>query len=276
MNLLRRTARWTSGLLGRDSRLINALRPAYNLVLDLSTAGRGVWQQFNGHEQFRIDPWCRPHFPEDKDADICRYLRAQVRPGAVCLNAGAHVGIYAFCLASWSGPLGRVVAFEPNPYPRAVLQRHLALNELTDRVEVVAQAVSDVVEEGSFFADHMEGYSRLGQPNPGARDRPHTLVKVPITTLDAFCRGRGLTPDWILLDVEGSEVAALAGGRAVIRAGRGRLGLIVELHPHLWEAADTSRGRLEGVLAELGLRPVPLTGQADPLGEYGIVRFDYV
>jgi hypothetical protein len=77
------------------------------------------------------------------------------------------------------------------------------------------------------------------------------------------------------MDIEGFEVEALGGARATIRAGRGRLGLLVEMHPRLWEVSGTSREELEALLHELGLRPVGLTRQRDPLGEYGMVRLEY-
>jgi hypothetical protein len=48
------------------------------------------------------------------------------------------------------------------------------------------------------------------------------------------------------------------------------------MHPNLWRVAGTSAERLKTLLSELTLEPVPLTGQSDPLEEYGIVRLDYV
>lgn len=276
MNVLRRFARKTSGLLGRNSAVINALRPAYNLALHVGSGGRGIVQSINGRETFRVDPWMRAHFYEDKDPEVCAYLRSCVRPGALCLNVGAHVGVYALCLARWSGPTGRVIAFEPNPFVCAVLERHVSLNRLTDQIEVLSTAVGGYSGECSFCADGLELYSRIERPNPGAPESTNTTVSVPITTLDEFCRKRSMRPDCVTLDIEGTEIEALAGARECVRAGRGRLQFIMELHPHLWDVARTSRRRLEEVLAELGVRAIPLSGQADPLGEYGIVRLEYV
>ena len=48
------------------------------------------------------------------------------------------------------------------------------------------------------------------------------------------------------------------------------------MHPHLWAASNTSREEMETLLAELGLHPAPLTGQADPLGDYGLVSLEPV
>ena len=100
-------------------------------------------------------------------------------------------------------------------------------------------------------------------------------MTVPVTTVDEVCGARGLTPDWIIMDIEGYEAAALEGARETILKGRGRLGLIVEMHPTLWAMAGTSREKIETLFAELELRPVGLTGQADPVADYGIVHLKY-
>ena len=274
MNIVRRTARTVSAKLGRDSTLINALRPAYDQFLNLSSGGRGIVQTINGRERIRIDPHQRVHVPEVYDPSVCEYLRTNVKPGDVCLNIGAHVGIYALCLAQWSSPDGRVFAFEPNPATRTALEKHVALNDSRGRIEVIAQAVSDTPGEAEFFSTGLEGFSRLGMPNPGAAHEALKAVTVPVTTIDKFCSERRLTPNWITLDIEGYEVAALSGARETIKASRGRLSLIVEMHPSLWIASGTSREELEDLFADLSLELIPMTGQVEPLEEYGIVRLE--
>ena len=47
------------------------------------------------------------------------------------------------------------------------------------------------------------------------------------------------------------------------------------MHPNLWQAAGSSRAAMDMLLSSLSLTAVPMTGQADPLGDYGIVRLDY-
>jgi hypothetical protein len=63
----------------------------------------------------------------------------------------------------------------------------------------------------------------------------------------------------------------LAGAANLIRARGPALGIVVEMHPSLWAASDTSRDKVAAQIAALGRRAVPLTGQVDPLGEYGHV-----
>jgi hypothetical protein len=101
-------------------------------------------------------------------------------------------------------------------------------------------------------------------------------IGVQIVTLDEYCRTARVQPDWLLIDIEGFEIAALEGASATIRS-RGRdLGIVVEMHPNAWGSARTTRERAESVLRELGRRPVPLTGQSDPLADHGLVFLEHV
>src|SRR5207244_1188862 len=172
-------------------------------------------------------------------------------------------------LPEWSGPAGCVDAFEPSPRTRAVLETHVALNERQGRIEVVPLAVGDFSGDATLFTSESVQFSplrRLGAPNPDVPGATPVTVETRVTTLEAFCHARGLQPDWIVMDVEGYEVAALRGAAELVRRGRDRLGILVEMHPNLWEPSGESRAAMERLLTDLGLRPVALTGQRDAMG----------
>lgn len=278
MSLIRATARFINVRLGPGSIVVRAGRPLYESLLRWMSRGRGMLQSINGRERFRIDPQYRVHFPDSYEPDVCKFLRAQVRPGAVTLNVGAHAGVYALCLARWSAPGGRVFAFEPNPATRQILEKHVDLNQYRAEICVVPSAVSDRAGQAVFFAgapgvNGASGLSRLGSPNPDAP--PGSPVEVTVTTIDTFCSEQKVMPQWLIVDVEGYEVAVLKGARGVIERARDTLGIVVEIHPNLWASAGTSRADLERFCTDMRLRPVGLTGQTDPLGEYGVVRMRY-
>ena len=117
--------------------------------------------------------------------------------------------------------------------------------------------------------------SRLGTPNPEFPEARASAVEVSVTTIDAFCAEMDVLPDWLVIDIEGYEVAALRGALETVGRKRSQLGIVVEIHPSLWTAAGASRGELEELLRRARLHAVPLTGQTDPLGEYGIVALEY-
>jgi FkbM family methyltransferase len=167
-----------------------------------------------------------------------------------------------------------VIAIEPNPQACKVLRKNVELNGLHDRVEIVPMAVGEMAGHATLYASGTDGMSRIGSPYPHlvATARP---VTVPVVRLDDLCRARGLKPDWIVLDVEGYEIHALAGAGEVITTQAPRLGLVVEMHPTVWSAHGVSRARAESLLERLGLRAISMSGQQDPLGEQGLVLLQY-
>jgi FkbM family methyltransferase len=79
----------------------------------------------------------------------------------------------------------------------------------------------------------LDGLSRLDSPAKELGPRT-SAVCVRVTTLDDYCENLGIIPDWILIDIEGFEFAALSGARRLIARRRLALGLVVEMHPDLW------------------------------------------
>ena len=269
---LRQGAAWVVRRLGRDAPLLRIARPGYEAALWVASGGRGIRSTINGvpcrlHHRFR---W----IPQTYEYDVASFLARRVRPGAVCIDVGANVGLYVIQFAHWSQPTGQIVAFEPNPVARRTLVRHVRLNRLAHRVEVVPFAVGERDGEATLHVTAFDGRSRLELANPLV-DAPSRPVTVRLTSLDGFCARRQLRPDWILIDIEGFELSALQGARRTIEEGNPSLGLVVECHPSLWAVSHTSRRDFEGILADLHLEPTPLTGQHDPLSEYGVVHLRY-
>jgi FkbM family methyltransferase len=269
MNLLQGAARKVSGRLGRESWLIRHLRPGYESLLDVSTNGNGIPWKING-ATYRVDPRYRHRLGQNYDAPVAAFIRERIKPGAVCVDVGANVGVYVLQFAHWSGERGRVIAFEPNPGALEVLQKHIELNDLTERVEVVPAAVGARCGSATLFAAGADGMSRLGAPNELIAEQVEEIT-VPVVTLDNFCAEHDLKPDWLFIDIEGFEIAALEGARQLIKVRGLDLNIIVEMHPDVWGSADTTRAGAEALLDEIRLCAVPLTGQTDPLGEYGLV-----
>lgn len=270
MSLLQETARVAAGIVGRESRLVRRMRPAYESFLDWSSGGRGIAWPIND-VTYRVNPRHRHRLGQNYDAPVAAFLRGRVSPGAVCLDVGANVGVYVLQFAHWSAPSGRVIAFEPNPGARVVLERHIRLNGLAGRVTVVPAAVAASAGTATLYAADADGMSRLNEPNSAIAQRVRGIT-VETLTLDGYCEGAGVSPDWLFIDIEGFEVAALEGARKLIEARGRELGIVVEMHPDAWASAGTTRAQLERLLDELGLDTVPLMGQADALGEHGIVH----
>jgi FkbM family methyltransferase len=274
MSFLQAIAHKTARFLGHDSWIIRHLRPTYENLLDWSTQGEGIGWTING-VTYRIDPHYRHMLAPHYDSAVAEFLRQRVKPGAVCFDVGANVGVYVLQFCYWAGTTGKVIAFEPNPEAVAVLEKHIQINKITPYTTVIKAAIGATNGEATLYIDGPDAMSRLGVANHlmATRAKP---ITVPLITLDTFCLQQGMWPDWLFIDIEGFEIAALQGAQQLIKRRRPDLGIIVEMHPDVWDSANTTRAQTTELLQKMGLQVVPLTGQKDPLAEHGLVHLAYI
>jgi FkbM family methyltransferase len=136
-------------------------------------------------------------------------------------DVGAHVGYHALAFASMIGPLGQVVAFEPNPYNAERLQMNLENNrDLAERVICANYALSNADGEAPFIlCEEVDNGRSSGSHLAGA------IVPADQTVYESFRHtialtargdtlvqaGRVPAPSIIKIDVEGAEVQVLEG-----------------------------------------------------------------
>ena len=150
---------------------------------------------------------------------------AQSRGFDLCVQAGGHVGMWPDQLAR---VYGKVITFEPDPALFACMEKNLAGRE---NIEMHRKALGRTDAEV------------LMMPHPSAgswyvSDRGRVLVKQ--TTID----GLNLPAcDAIILDIEGSEVEALAGAAETIKKFRPVLHLeILKRHTEATQRAVADMG----------------------------------
>jgi len=180
----------------------------------------------------------------------------------IAFDVGAHAGQYTKLLAR-AAPAGRVYAFEPGSYARAILRTVVALRRL-DNVLVMPMALGSAcgvetlsmpVKAGGSFGF---GLSHLGRPQPRWELVAQELVAT--TSLDAVAGALKLERlDFVKADIEGWEFSLLRGGEATLR--RFRPVLVLELlSQHLARAGDRVDDAF-AFLAELGYTAFELTPQ---------------
>lgn len=232
-----------------------SLSSAYAHVLYGLSGGRGLDAEING-DIYRVDPRFRWRMWPEYEAELAAVLRARVRPGFCCMDVGANIGIYVLQMARWSSPDGRVIGFEPNPKTFEVLARHVRMNNLGGRVALVPMAAGRETGRAKLYdVQAGSGLSRLEHANPAIAGNVDA-TDVQLTTIDEYCGRFNVRPDLILVDVEGFEFDVLAGAVETIR--RARPQVFVELHPHMYPDGEASRAAGARLIAELGLRPVPV------------------
>ncbi len=126
------------------------------------------------------------------EIELNPHVRRLVRPGCRCFDVGADVGYYALLLAKLSGR--PVVAFESQASAVRGLRDNIAHNPY--EVEVYTVSVGEKDGDGFMTLD---------------RAAAETFV-----------------PDFIKMDIEGAEAAALKGADGILR--RRKPHLIIEVH----------------------------------------------
>jgi FkbM family methyltransferase len=227
------------------------LKRAYHAALMLQTRGRGLRAELPGGEVIRVSPEYR-YLSWNRDE--YEAFRAASRPGMVALDVGANAGAYAMLLGAWTGASGAVFAFEPAPQTHAALVRHIRLNHLDGIVKPIAAAIAESPSTAALILAGTSGESHLASDG----DVDGASVAVEVTSIDAFCALQRIAPDFIKIDVEGSELAALRGARDTIRARRGSLALFVEMHPSRWPALGISQDDIVAELRAQRLDALPL------------------
>jgi FkbM family methyltransferase len=167
-------------------------------------------------------------------------------------------------LGQWVGTSGSVFAFEPAPEAFDGLARHVELNQLGDVVHPVRAAIGSESGTAALLASGNQGSSRL------AIEGGTATIEVEVITIDEFCDRHRLTPAFITIDVEGTELDVLRGARRTIRRCRGELALFVELHPTLWPSRGLSRDALADELARQSLALESIVQAQDPWSLEGL------
>jgi len=188
--------------------------------------------------------------------------------GGTVVDVGAHIGLFTLLAARAVGPGGRVIAIEPNPQTRSLLQENLVLNGLEERVTVLGVAVSAERQRAVLHVNEEGFLSNLFSTEDGCESE----VEVECVPLDE------LLVDWapidvMKLDVEGAEVSALRGAAGVI-ATSPEITLFCELNPGTLERAGLSTGDLLAALDDLGFHARAIDERSHALVPVEQARFD--
>jgi FkbM family methyltransferase len=155
-----------------------------------------------------------------------KFLRSVCKPGSTFIDIGANIGWFTLAAAQNAGPTGAVYAFEPAPAIFRRLSQNVALNQNAScgSITLINKAVADCEGEVPFYesTDGNSGLSSMRDIGSPSNER----VMVPVTVLDAML-GSLPSVTLIKMDIEGAEMKALRGMRALIE--RDHPVLVIEL-----------------------------------------------
>jgi FkbM family methyltransferase len=189
-------------------------------------------------------------FPFQYEPKLHALLLTIIRPGWVCVDVGANIGIITCSLATMVGPTGRVFAFEAFPENARDLAKLAKWRNVAARVIVENIAVSDgSTSEIALFPGRgsaSEEWNILGHDLEG--NQTEAELRVRATSLDDYFPAGALL-HFVKIDIEGAEALALCGMRRILRESRPLV--FIEFHDE-----DGWKGREELFAAQYSLYDV--------------------
>jgi len=196
--------------------------------------------------------------------------------GDIAIDVGANYGQCTVVMAERCGNSGTVIAFEPNPHARFLLNRNFDLNSLVKRATIESFACSDVTggEVELYHNNNASNSALVRFPGANESSKPLESFRVPVTTLDSYLAQRALPePRCVKIDTEGAEIRVLQGARDLLSSSAD---ILCELHPYAWPQFGNSLQELKDVVAQCGRR-IRYLDQDLEIGEnadYGIVALE--
>jgi FkbM family methyltransferase len=171
-------------------------------------------------------------------------LKRLIRPGMHILDVGANIGLYTLLFSRLTGEGGKVFAFEPEPNLFSILCENLEGNGVSN-VTPFQCAAGDANGRATLQrATFNSGDNRLGAGKSSAQ-----AIEVEVARLDEMVPMP--TVDFIKLDVQGHELAALNGMKRLL-ASSPNLRVLFEFWPAGLRAADASPESLFKFLQDRG------------------------
>jgi len=190
--------KFAAGIIYRDGKIVTLRR---------GPAAGYRWRHYRCFQPWMAMGLYEPH--------VAKLISEQLKPGDVFYDIGANAGYFTLVGAKAVGARGKVIAFDPHPFNVKTVKEQVALNELdaTCRVEPLAIAGQEgtlkFVMTGVNANAHLEDLKAPNLTNEGE------VIEVRAVRLDDYVAGHP-RPTLIKMDIEGAEVAAVDGARALL------------------------------------------------------------
>lgn len=151
------------------------------------------------------------------EAHVGSFLKKVVKAGAHVVVVGGHIGYHVVHLSKLVGDNGSILCFEANPRTYNYLVDNVKINDCSN-VRCRQKAIYSRVTTLKFAAlnkgDCNTGGSHVIAGEPTGRS-DQIIIEVEASTLDIECADMSKI-DFLMMDIEGSEVAAVEGGMKVL------------------------------------------------------------
>jgi len=149
---------------------------------------------------------------------LLEFGHSLLSPGETAIDGGASQGVYTCAFAAKVGAQGKVYGFEPLDYAVQCLRNNIALNGFQN-VGIFEGALSEATGRAFIDIGHGPSYASI------VHDFGHRKGgEVQTFSIDELREQRRIGAiEFIKLDIEGAELAALKGARETLEKDKPRL-----------------------------------------------------
>ena len=159
---------------------------------------------------------------------VLALLPEHVKPGAVVFDIGANLGLYSIACGRLAGTSGHVYAFEANPLCVYFLRANLSSAGI-EWSDIVPVAIGDRSDWLEFTVNYDNLNLGVGGNSAHFGYKMGHRIRLAARDLDSLVEEFRLrAPDFIKMDIEGGEGAAVRGMSKTLRDHRPVL--LMELH----------------------------------------------
>lgn len=176
---------------------------------------KGVTQQVKVkggiYLSLQIDDWIQEsiYFLGTYEKAELQLIKEIVKQGDVFIDLGANIGMHTLNASKLVGKNGRVICFEPFSKNFESLKKNMAINNSTN-ITSENLAVGETDSFIDLFYDDKE--MNLGMVSSSRLTEYSHNEKVKVVSLDSYLRDSSIKKvDFIKIDIEGNEYAALLG-----------------------------------------------------------------
>jgi len=144
------------------------------------------------------------------------------------INVGAYIGISTIYFKNMY-PNSKILAFEPNPYAREILEKNIFINDLKD-ITVLPFAIDSSERKRNLFIDTSENIwqSTASFFRDSWNGKYHNDTSVEVETRKLSTYLKDTTVDLLKLDIEGLETKVLKEAKGELKNVKN---ILVEYHP---------------------------------------------
>jgi FkbM family methyltransferase len=149
------------------------------------------------------------------EANLTNFFTRYTQEGMVCMDVGAHVGIYSMLFSELTGKKGSVHSFEPTPWTFELLKEN---TKKLSNVHINNNAIAET-KRTLIFADYGPGYGAYNSAHSGgapALDKQPDISQIDSISLDNYCSQNSIIPNIIKIDSEGFEFEVLSGAKSLL------------------------------------------------------------